>query len=315
MSPVNSVPGPFRTIADKFGLTRLYNRRPRRIPDVTADIEERLDRTFPPAAPLTPNHNATATEETQSSTPPSEWFPLPNYSAFRVAHWFWNSGATVSKAHRDELLEILRDPGFLLDDLLAVKDWEKVQETLSKAADGSLPESNVPYVGDGWRVQDVTITVPFARQSGASQPSIPYTMPRALHSRSIVAVIQDVFANDPNGAQFHFEPFRQYWTDPANPSATEERVYSEMWTSDAFLAAHDAIQVPSTLPQPPIPRVVAALMFASDSTHLAQFGTAKMWPLYMAFGNQSKYQRAEPSERAMHHVGFLPSVSFASLCT
>ncbi len=35
------------------------------------------------------------------------------------------------------------------------------------------------------------------------------------------------------------------------------------------------------------PRAIAALQFWSDSTHLADFGQAKAWPIYLAFGNQS----------------------------
>jgi hypothetical protein len=35
--------------------------------------------------------------------------------------------------------------------------------------------------------------------------------------------------------------------------------------------------------------VVAAVMLWSDSTHLASFGTASLWPIYLFLGNQSKY--------------------------
>lgn len=49
-------------------------------------------------------------------------------------------------------------------------------------------------------------------------------------------------------------------------------------------------------------------MFWSDSTHLAEFGQAKLWPIYMAFGNQSKYERAKPGNRALLHLAYLPSV-------
>ena len=36
-------------------------------------------------------------------------------------------------------------------------------------------------------------------------------------------------------------------------------------------------------------RVIAGLMFWSDATYLAQFGNASAWPVYLFFGNQSKY--------------------------
>ncbi|KAI0647705.1 hypothetical protein C8Q79DRAFT_999321 [Trametes meyenii] len=44
----------------------------------------------------------------------------------------------------------------------------------------------------------------------------------------------------------------------------------------------------------------------SDSTHLADFGTASLWPIYVQFGNQSKYERAKPSARACHHAAYIP---------
>ena len=32
-------------------------------------------------------------------------------------------------------------------------------------------------------------------------------------------------------------------------------------------------------------------MFWSDATHLATFGMVKLWPIYLLFGNLSKYVR------------------------
>jgi Plavaka transposase len=48
--------------------------------------------------------------------------------------------------------------------------------------------------------------------------------------------------------------------------------------------------------------IVAALMFWSDSTHLANFGTAKLWPIYLLFGNVSKYICGQPKSGACQHV-------------
>ncbi|KAJ7166408.1 hypothetical protein C8R43DRAFT_1162986, partial [Mycena crocata] len=40
----------------------------------------------------------------------------------------------------------------------------------------------------------------------------------------------------------------------------------------------------------------------------AQFGQAKLWPVYAYFGNQSKYSRAQPSARASSQVAYLQSL-------
>jgi hypothetical protein len=50
-------------------------------------------------------------------------------------------------------------------------------------------------------------------------------------------------------------------------------------------------------------------MFFLDATHLANFGTAKAWPLYLYFGNLTKYACSAPKSSTYHLVGFLPSVS------
>ena len=55
-------------------------------------------------------------------------------------------------------------------------------------------------------------------------------------------------------------------------------------------------------------KVVAALMFWSDATHLASFGTAKLWPIYMLFGNLSKYVRCQPDSGATKHVAYIPTL-------
>jgi hypothetical protein len=61
-------------------------------------------------------------------------------------------------------------------------------------------------------------------------------------------------------------------------------------------------------PQPDIENVIAAIMLYSDSTHLASFGNAALWPAYLFFGNMSKYMRGKPSKLAAHHIAYLPSV-------
>ncbi|KIK72621.1 hypothetical protein PAXRUDRAFT_798128, partial [Paxillus rubicundulus Ve08.2h10] len=49
-------------------------------------------------------------------------------------------------------------------------------------------------------------------------------------------------------------------------------------------------------------------MFWSDATHLAQFGQAKAWPIYLFFGNLSKYLRGSPSLGACHPIAFIPDL-------
>jgi hypothetical protein len=57
-----------------------------------------------------------------------------------------------------------------------------------------------------------------------------------------------------------------------------------------------------------LPRYIVGLMFGSDETVLAQFGTAKLWPLYMSYANDSKYRRAKVGLRLIEHLAYLSKV-------
>ena len=50
-------------------------------------------------------------------------------------------------------------------------------------------------------------------------------------------------------------------------------------------------------------------MFWSDCTHLTNFGMAKMWPVYMMFGNLSKYIHVLSNLGACHHIAYIPFLS------
>jgi hypothetical protein len=155
---------------------------------------------------------------------------------------------------------------------------------------------------DDWVQTDVSINIPTkARENN----TLPYTV-HAFHYRPLIEVIRAAFG-DVQARAYHLLPFKRLWKDPL--SGREERIYDELYTSDAWLEAQDDIK---RLPKEPgcsLERVIAGLMFFSDATHLANFGTAKAWPLYMYFGNLTKYARSSPTSGACHLVGFLPSVS------
>ena len=79
--------------------------------------------------------------------------------------------------------------------------------------------------------------------------------------------------------------------------------------STRMLDAHKEINCLPREPGDDYERVVASLMLWSDATQLANFGDASLWPVYLSFGNQSKYTRGKPSAAACHHVAYIPSVS------
>jgi hypothetical protein len=119
-----------------------------------------------------------------------------------------------------------------------------------------------------------------------------------------MSLIKETFES-PISSQFHLTPFKLFRKGPDGEDS--ERVYSDLYDSDVFLDEHDKVQRAVTDdPTCKHERVIAALMFWSDATHLATFGTAKLWPIYMLFGNLSKYVRCQPNSQATKHLTYIP---------
>ncbi|KAJ7181996.1 hypothetical protein C8R46DRAFT_1210480 [Mycena filopes] len=206
-------------------------------------------------------------------------------SIYRLMHWA-NSGSN-SKSE----LEVTR----LVSEVLTADDFLPILDDADKVKTG-----DPPWAKDGWVETAVDIEIP----SGArNSPTRTFSVP-GLHHRSIVGVIRAAFT-EVTALQFHLTPFKRFRT---SASGAEERVYDEVYTSDAWVDAHNVLQKTPPEPGCKLERIIAGLMWWSDSTHLANFGTAKAWPLYLYFANLSKYTRASPTSGACHHVAYFPSL-------
>ena len=125
----------------------------------------------------------------------------------------------------------------------------------------------------------------------------------------LLSILHSAFA-DPLATKFHLSPYKMFHKSPT--SGVEQRVYSEIYDSNAFIEEHDQVQHAALPPDDPNckqEKVIAAMMFWSDLTHLANFGTAKLWPIYMMMGNLSKYIHALPSSGACMHVAYIPHLA------
>ena len=88
----------------------------------------------------------------------------------------------------------------------------------------------------------------------------------------------------------------------------ETRLFDEVYTSEAWEKSHNLLQKQPPEPGCKLEKVIAGLMFWSDSTHLANVDTASVWPVYLYFANLSKYAHAKPNSGACHHIAYIPSV-------
>jgi len=158
---------------------------------------------------------------------------------------------------------------------------------------------------DGWKSTPINISVPF--HSRTKKPGPQNYLVGHLHHRSLISVIREKLANAEHMQHFHYDPFELFW----QPSDTgpNVRVHGELYTSPAFLDAHRELQESPGEPGCNLPRVMVAMMFWSDATHLTSFGTAKLWPCYLYFGNESKYRRCKPTCHLCNHIAYFQSVS------
>ncbi|KAJ2923661.1 hypothetical protein H1R20_g13432, partial [Candolleomyces eurysporus] len=96
----------------------------------------------------------------------------------------------------------------------------------------------------------------------------------------------------------------------ASEASPEVDLYGEVYTSQAFWDTHEELQnQPDPNPGEPLEKVVVAMMFASDSTHLTSFGATQLWPCYLLFGNESKYRQSQPSQRLCHQIAYFEKLS------
>lgn len=291
------------TVANCFGLFRSYFERPNHLPDLIQDINA-----F--AARSTQLHQPKATNQMGNSS----LGPCGNPSVFGFQYWWWVFGGSKTIASRKKLIDLLCWEKFRLSDLVTA-NLHQIDAALGQPLENNDQESRsyLTAMKDGWQEYSVNISVPIPKHrsvdphasSSTTTSAIPsYTFPvPGLHLRSLTSVICDAVKR-PGSHSFHWLPFEQHW----HSGRSDQRVYDELYTSNAWLNAHRDIQ---ELPVPncKLPRAIVALMFWSDSTCLSEFGTKSLWPIYLFFGNQSKYERSRPSNHAGHHIAFLPSVS------
>lgn len=283
-----------KTHLNPFRLFRLYKDRPSYDPDAFVSLDDLSNKTCT-GIPPQPQHS----RSTSGSSVDPAW-PFKNMSTFRIMQWL-NTGSSVkSEGEATRLVEeVLSASDFDVKDL----DGFKAHRENLRADRAKIPESSSHYLA-GFETASVDIRVPSGQRN---VPSETFSVP-GLHYRPLLSVIREAFSG-PLSDKMHFSPFKLFHQLPS--SNEEIRVHGELYTSDSFIQAHDKIQ---RVPLPPgesdckLERAVAAVMLWSDATHVANFGTAQMWPIYMMLGNISKYVRALPDSGACHHLAYIPSV-------
>ena len=229
--------------------------------------------------------------------------PYPNISAFLLGEWYWNDGMQKTKGGFKRLIDIICSPDFKPGDIQGVA-WDALNEQLGESEGaGDMEDTWYDEPDAGWTATPISLPIPIHRL--AKSPGIQeYHFP-PFHHRSIISILKEKMNNTDEFQHFHLEPYELRWQ---TGDAASVRVQGELYTSPAFLEAHEEIQALPRAPGCTLQRVVVGLMYSSDSTHLASFGSAYLWPLYVYFGNESKYRRCKPSCNLCHHVAYFQKV-------
>jgi hypothetical protein len=302
----------FRTEADSYGVFREYAcGKPTITPDHLYSISDLSDSSYL-ALDLSPGSNARISSVLGSSVESLKnqtvnyFEPFRNASIFHLMSWFYRPSIVKSIGELNTLVkEVILAQDFKPEDLIgfdAAKENKRMDEyRVDKTSDTPTPFS----FDDSWIKGSVEISLPCdgfeCSESAAPKFRVEF------YYRKILEVIQAALA-EPAAEKFHTIPFKAYWKP--SPDAPEERIYSEMYTGDAWNAEYEKIRNDAQSgPNAHLEAFMIALLLWSDSTALAQFGDAQLWPIYLYIGNQSKYERSKPTSFSSHHLAYIPKVS------
>lgn len=311
ITPRIELPSPFRIPPNQFGLYRVYSEKPDTQPEDGLNLDDFADHgSDAPSSLPTPNPTPIPSSTIESLSP----HPLINQSVLMLFKWFTNSHSLSQARFQTLIDDVITHPAFNVHDIVGM-NAHSIGHKLDQI-DCNVNHAN--YTGENWRHSTLKVKIPklkpgFSRGAPGAGDFLEFLVPGLQH-RSIMAIIRASFAQ---AKDFCYVPYKQMWQSPTPLlPGHEERIFDELYSCDAWLEEHARISSapPIILPDGKgtckLPRAIAGLMFWSDATHLAQFGTAKMWPWYMYFGNESKWCRGKPSARACHHIAYFLSVSF-----
>ncbi|KAK7024548.1 hypothetical protein VNI00_016223 [Paramarasmius palmivorus] len=280
-----------RTLRNAFGLFREYLHRPTHDPDSSVATEDLANVPDTSSGP-------TSMDGTTGSVDREPPWPFSSMSIYRYMTWLNTGGTSKTYAEADRLADIISSPDFEPGDL---KGFNAKRE--SQRLDQAKADQSKNFI-DGFTKASINIDIP-SGQKDVPPSKFPV---HGLYYRDLLGAIKSAFSH-PLSLKFHLSPFKLFHV--AEGSEEPTRAYSELYNSDAFIQEHDRVQraqLPADSPDCKLERVVAALMFWSDATQLANFGDAKLWPIYLFFGNLSKYIRGQPTSGACHHIAYIPSL-------
>ena len=316
--PPSLPPEPYETQPNIFGVFRRYAFRPKHDPDegITPDLVS--------AAPTHVRDNPAAENHALQpwGAPVISWFnkgreaigsviaPFLNYSTFLVMWWQHTGSREKSAGETQRLVDrVILHERFNKEELRgfsARRECRRLDEFNASGGSQFTPET-------GWREETVTLKLPKAGEKYASEEDVPTTQVRGIWVRDLLDTLIAA-CREPGARNLHWWPSKLFHKDPTdeNPDTPPQRLYTDFYNSTAFLREHEAIQKNRNPEDPPdLEYAVVPLLAQSDSTRLAQFGRASLWPIYIWILSKCKHIRTLPHSFLAMHLAYVPHVRSA----
>jgi len=229
--------------------------------------------------------------------------PFKNDSIFKLVKTLHLGPSSKTVQGMDTIAELIFSGEVLAEELSGFKGVTELRRLDEFGAES-------PIASGPWKTGSVKIKMPCMRAhnpSFSAKADAPDFEVPGVWYRSLVNLITSKIQDPSTSGSFVHTPFTDWWCPPG--STTPIRIYGEAYSSDIAVQLFEEVKgIPPPADQPQMESVIMLLMLGSDATHLASFGTASLWPLYVFFGNMSKYDSSRPSEFAACHLAYLPKV-------
>ena len=215
-----------RTGFNIFGIARDYRHRPTYDPNSFATVHDLSD------LPRCPDVNAKSSDPITSSSGHAPPWPWENMTVWRLMSWKLTGSSQKSNAEVTRLVhEVVQAPDFKISELV---DFNTTLESRQLDNVNLAKETPAIFDDNGWKEVTVDISIPTRERQGGGQA---FSLPGLIY-RPLVPVIKTAFS-EPLSKFFHLTPFKRIWK---SPSGHEQRLYDELYTSDAWNKAHNEIQ-------------------------------------------------------------------------
>ncbi|THU78115.1 hypothetical protein K435DRAFT_769680 [Dendrothele bispora CBS 962.96] len=328
----------YKTKPDSMNMFRIYQfSMPSRIPDLDQTTSDVTD--APTFITDTSQKNSEQSNLLNPLSPTPSFFseapppslsmrsyaPFDSAAEFLIVDWSYHHPSNNSSSLNSLVNDVLRNPDFrssidALDTFNAESSLKKMDKfvtsstlpQLAETSEDSSSKETFPFLSaapDMWYSGEINLPMP--HKSNRSEATAPHLKIKEVWYCKPVDAIRASFEEE-IFFDYHLKSYKSFYNRSVDGRV--ERVYSEAYTSNR--AAEMEEDLNSQFPNPSgspggglsVENVIVWIMLWSDSTHLAHFGTASLWPIYMYIGNLSKYVRIKPSAYAAHHLAYIPSL-------